>query len=226
MHRILVVDDDPDILKVLRANLEVAGFEVETALNCLEADELIESSNVDLLVLDLMLPDCDGIEFCRQLRQRQQDLPIIMLTARDGVSDRVLGLESGADDYVVKPFEAVELIARIRACLRRRGPHDTESLQAGGIQVNIPEREVTVDGRKVSLTPKEFDLLCLFIKNQGRVLSRDFIRRSLWKDSKRLYSWSRVIDVHVQHLRSKIEKDASHPQHILTVPGVGYRFIV
>ncbi len=225
MPLILIIDDDPDILKVLRANLQVAGFEVETGLNCAEAGEIIEKNQPDLLVLDLMLPDCDGVEFCRNLREGGMDFPIIMLTARDGVSDRVLGLESGADDYVVKPFEAVELIARIRACLRRRSPSKDECLEAGEISVDISRRRVTVRGEEIDLTPKEFDLLCLFIRNGEKVLTRDFIRKSLWKDSRRLYSWSRVIDVHVQHLRAKIERDPVEPEYILTVPGVGYRFV-
>jgi len=225
MPLILIIDDDPDILKVLRANLQVAGFGVETGLNCSEAGDLIEKNQPDLLVLDLMLPDCDGVEFCRELRERGMKFPIIMLTARDDLSDRVLGLESGADDYVVKPFEAMELIARIRACLRRRSPSKEECLETGEILVDISRRHVTVRGEVIDLTPKEFDLLCLFIRNGEKVLTRDFIRKSLWKDSRRLYSWSRVIDVHVQHLRAKIERDPAAPEYILTVPGVRYRFV-
>ncbi len=225
MPRILVIDDDQDILKVLKANFEVIGFEVVTASHCAEADNILKDFLPDLIVLDLMLPDCDGVEYCRILRERGLFIPIIMLTARDSVSDRVLGLESGADDYVVKPFETIELIARIKACLRRGAIECAECIEAGDIYVNMAKREARVKGKKVSLTPKEFELLCLFIKNRDKVLSREFIRKALWKDTRKLYSWSRVIDVHVQHLRKKIEDDPSAPQYILTVPGVGYRFV-
>ncbi len=222
---ILVVDDDPDILKVLKANLEVSDFKVITAGNCEEARKVLAEQVPDLIVLDLMLPDCDGVEFCREIRSQHFNLPVVMLTARDSVSDRVLGLESGADDYVVKPFETIELIARIKACLRRYSVEDQNCVNVGDIEIDYPRREVKVRGKAVELTPKEFDLLCFLIKNREKVLSRDFIRKSLWKDSKRLYSWSRVIDVHIQHLRTKIEKDPSSPEYILTVPGVGYKFV-
>ncbi len=225
MALILVVDDDPDILKVLKANLEIAGFEVATATNCAETWQFINKRIPDLIVLDLMLPDGDGMDLCRELRKRHISIPVIMLTARDGISDRVLGLESGADDYVVKPFEAIELVARIKACLRRTSLDSLERLRAGEIVVDVPKRMVRVRGKRVDLTPKEFELLCLFINHREKVLTRDFIRNSLWKDNKKLYSWSRVIDVHIQHLRSKIEKDPSNPKYIITIPGVGYRFM-
>ncbi|RMG01531.1 MAG: DNA-binding response regulator [Nitrospirae bacterium] len=224
MSNILIVDDDPDILKVLVANLSIAGFTADTAINCAEARRYISENNPDLIILDLMLPDCDGIELCRELRGKHLDTPIIMLTARDEVTDRVIGLESGADDYVVKPFEAIELVARVRACLRRKTTPSEGTITAGEIDIDLATRRVTVKGSEIELTPREFDLLCLFAKNPEKVLSRDFIRKAVWKDSKRLYSWSRVIDVHIQHLRKKIEKDPTKPEYILTVPGVGYRF--
>jgi DNA-binding response OmpR family regulator len=226
MPLVLIVDDDPDILKVVKANIEIAGFEVATAVNCAGARDFIDNRVPDLIVLDLMLPDGDGIELCRELRDRHFNIPIIILTAKDGISDRVLGLESGADDYVIKPFEAIELVARIKACLRRTSVHSLETLTAGEIDVDVAKRTVLVRGEKVDLTPKEFELLCLLIKNRDKVLSRDFIRNALWKDARKLYSWSRVIDVHIQHLRAKIEKDPSNPEYIITIPGVGYRFVV
>lgn len=224
MSHILIVDDDPDILKVLVANLSIAGFTADTAINCAEARKHINENTPDLIILDLMLPDCDGIELCRELRGKHLDTPIIMLTARDEVTDRVIGLESGADDYVVKPFEPIELLARVKACLRRKTSPPEGKLTAGEIDIDLAARRVTVEGSEIELTPREFDLLCLFVKNPEKVLTRDFIRKAIWKDSKRLYSWSRVIDVHIQHLRKKIEKDPANPKYILTVPGVGYRF--
>jgi DNA-binding response OmpR family regulator len=220
---ILLVDDDQDILNVLRANLTLHEYEVETAMSCAETEERLSKGIPDLMILDLMLPDCDGIDLCRKIKKNYPNVPIIMLTARDRVSDKVIGLESGADDYVVKPFETLELIARIKACLRRYKAEQKDILKVGDIVVDYQRRMVKVGTREIELTPKEFELLCMFMENRGKVLSRDFIRKSLWRGS-RLYSWSRVIDVHIQHLRHKIEKDPSSPEYILTVAGVGYKF--
>jgi len=224
MNRILVVDDDRDILMVLRANLQLHDFEVITADSWKKAEECLLQYPPDLILLDIMLPDGDGMEICRTLRKRMPDLPIIMLTARDTVSDKVIGLESGADDYVVKPFETIELVARIRACLRRMSlSRREERVAVGDITIDYNKREIEVRGEKVELTPKEYEILCFFVENRGEVLSRERIRRHLWKDA-RIYSWSRVIDVHIQHLRRKIEKDPSNPEYIITVPGAGYMF--
>jgi len=221
---ILAIDDDTDILMVLKANLELHGFEVMTAASWKEAEGVLKTAEPDLIILDIMLPDANGVEICRALRKDLQGVPIIMLTAKDKISDKVIGLESGADDYVVKPFETLELIARIRACLRRYAPRMPEKeATVGTVKVNFQKRTVTVSGRRVALTPKEYELLCFFIEHRGEVLSRDRIRRNVWKGTP-LYAWSRVIDVHVQHLRQKIEDDPSHPRYIHTVPGVGYRF--
>jgi DNA-binding response OmpR family regulator len=220
---ILIVDDDPDILTVLKANLQLRGFQVETASSCEEAEECMERRPPDLVVLDRILPDGEGVELCGRWNARHRGLPIIMLTAKDSVSDRVLGLESGADDYVVKPFEPLELVARIKACLRRLKPEDRGRLEAGGIVIDRASMTVTLEGEPVELTPREYRLLCLFAEHRGEVLSRDFIRKAVWKDSK-IYSWSRVIDVHIQHLRQKIEADPSNPEYIKTVTGTGYRF--
>ncbi|MBI5055795.1 MAG: response regulator transcription factor [Nitrospirae bacterium] len=223
-HRILAVDDDKDILKVLKANLQLNEYEVDTADNWAKAQSLISEYPPDLILLDLTLPDGDGIEICRGLRKDFPQIPVIMLTARDKVSDKVIGLESGADDYVVKPFETLELLARIKACLRRAGPQVTkEEISIGSIKVDFKKHLVTVSGKKIDLTPKEFELLCFFINHRGEALSRDTIRKSAWKGSQ-IYSWSRVIDVHIQHLRQKIEKDPSNPKYILTVSGAGYMF--
>lgn len=222
-HTILVVDDDPDIRKVLKANLEVHGYHTLAADRWAAAEKIIASQTPDLLILDLMLPDGDGVEICRSLRPRYPSLPIIMLTAKDKVSDKVIGLESGADDYLVKPFETLELIARIKACLRRARPTTAEKAVVGDLAVDFKRRSVTVRGSEAALTQKEYELLCFFLSHRGEVLSRDVIRKELWKDSQ-IYSWSRVIDVHIQHLRQKIEKDPADPEFIVTVPGAGYKF--
>jgi len=222
-NRILTVDDDPDILKVLKANLELHGYEVDTADTWTKAQEILSTRQPDLITLDIMLPDGDGVEICRHLRKESPKIPIILLTARDKVSDKVLGLEGGADDYVIKPFETLELIARIGACLRRACPITEDKVVIGSLKVDFKRQIVTVSGKKIELTPKEYKLLCFFINNRGEVMDRESIRKALWKN-KQLYSWSRVIDVHIQHLREKIEKDPSNPKYILTVPGAGYMF--
>lgn len=219
---ICVVDDDRDILQVLAANLTLHGFEVLTAETVGSCLNIVKQHVPDLIVLDAMLPDGDGFSVCRTLREDLPTLPIIMLTARDKVSDKVVGLESGADDYVVKPFETLELIARIKVCLRRLQPAPPKIVQAGDIMVDFERRQVQIRGNSVVLTSKEFELLGLLAGKRGKVVSRDEIRRHLWKESE-IYSWSRVIDVHIQHLRQKIEINLSEPHYILTVPGIGYR---
>jgi DNA-binding response OmpR family regulator len=222
--RILAIDDDSDILKVLKANLELHGYEVETAENGKNAWKVLSGKQTDLILLDLMLPDINGVEMCCSLRSKYSQIPIIMLTAKDKLSDKVIGFECGADDYVVKPFETIELLARIKACLRRAAPPDTrEMLCMGNIKVYLKKHVVIVSGRKVDLTPKEYDMLCFFITHRGEAINRETIRNNIWKASQ-IYSWSRVIDVHVQHLRQKIEKDPSNPKYLITVPGAGYRF--
>ena len=220
--QLLVVDDDPDILKVLKANLELYGFDTITAGNWAKAKEILNEHLPDLIILDLMLPDGDGIEICKLLKEQYRKTPIIMLTAKDSVFDKVMGFESGADDYIVKPFETLELIARIRACLKRAMPVDS-TIVINNLEVNFNAHTVKVKGKEIELTPKEYELLHLFITNRGEVISREFIRKKIWRESK-IYSWSRVIDVHIQHLRHKIEKDPSEPEYVLTVSGAGYKF--
>ena len=192
----------------------------------LEALTAIRNSPPDLLILDLTLPDIDGIQLCRRLREQRLDLPVIMLTARDGLSDKVLGLECGADDYVVKPFAFLELQARIKTCLRRRetaaGRKVPDSLNLGSLKIDHQKRQVWVTGKEVELTKKEFSLLLLLAENRGRVMTREDIRKTLW-GQRQLYSWSRTIDVHIRHLRQKLEAEPDHPTLIRTVIGVGYR---
>jgi DNA-binding response OmpR family regulator len=220
--RLLLIDDDPDILQVLKANLELYGYEVLLADRWAAAQECLAETLPDLIVLDLTLPDGDGIEICRRLKNQHPQVPIIMLTARDRVSDKITGLESGADDYMVKPFETAELVARVKACLRRSAPPERKAV-IGELVVDMKARAVAVRGIPVELTPKEYELLCLFVQHRGEAVTRELIRKTLWK-SQKLYSWSRVIDVHIQHLRQKIEKNPAEPEYIITVPAIGYKF--
>jgi DNA-binding response OmpR family regulator len=223
-HTILVIDDDRDILKVLKANLELHHFRVVVASSWADGQKALSERVPDLLILDLMLPDGDGTDICRTLRKKHSELPIIMLTAKDTISDKVIGLESGADDYLVKPFETLELLARIRACMRRLKPQPKEEhIALGNLHIDLRRRIVKIKNREIILTPKEYDLLCFFVENRGRVINREDIKKHLWKESK-IYSWSRVIDVHIQHLRQKIEKNPSEPEYIITVSGIGYKF--
>jgi DNA-binding response OmpR family regulator len=218
--KLLVVDDDPDILQVLKANLELYGYEVLLAPAWAAAKEVLNIQLPDLMILDLTLPDGNGIDICKEVKKLYPKLPVIMLTAKDRVSDKVAGLESGAEDYIVKPFETIELVARVKTCLRRTEPEDATTI--GDLSVDRKARIVRMRGAEIDLTPKEFDLLCLFIENRGEVITREVIRKAVWKSTK-LYSWSRVIDVHIQHLRQKLEQNPSEPEYIVTVPGIGYK---
>jgi len=222
-HSILIIDDDTDILKVLKANLELHGFSVITAESWMIGRDVLAASNQDLLLLDVMLPDGDGFDICRTIRKERPLLPIIMLTAKDKISDKIIGLDGGADDYVIKPFETLELIARIKACLRRSKPTDEELTVVGDLTIDKKRRNVSIKTRAIGLTPKEYELLCFLAAHRGEVVHREDIKKLLWKEHK-IYSWSRVIDVHIQHLRQKIEADPSEPYFIITIPRVGYRF--
>lgn len=222
MTRILVVDDEATIRETVKLNLEKEGYEVVTAADGSDALEKARSEDFDLIILDLMLPELDGLTVCRVIR-REQDTPIIMLTARTGEMDKIVGLESGADDYVVKPFSLGELLARVRAVLRRaptEGRRDV--LEAGDLRLDLIARRATLGGDEIALTPKEFDLLAELVLNKGAVLSRDMVLTRVWG-----YDYlgdSRTVDVHIRWLREKIEDDPSNPQRIQTVRGVGYRF--
>jgi len=221
---LLAIDDDHDILKVLKANLELHGFILLTADSLTSARTILADRRPDLVLLDLMLPDGDGLEFCCALKSLYPSLPVIMLTAKDKVSDKVIGFELGADDYLVKPFETRELLARIRARLRPVAiPPQASVLTAGNLSLDLRNQIITVQGKVVALTPKEFQVLACLVKNRNNLVSREEIRQHLWSDAK-LYAWSRVIDVHIQHLRRKIEANPAAPRHIITVPGRGYRF--
>jgi len=220
---ILVVDDDKDIVKTIKGNLELDGYEVLTASDGHSCLQMAREQRPDLIILDLNLPDIDGIKAC-QIMRREYDFPIIMLTARDGVSDKVLGLECGADDYIVKPFNSLELSARIKSILKRveRSLVNDEQ-EFKDLSINFKSKTITLRNETVKLTKTEFELLSLFVSYPGEVLSREFIQQQIWRDSQ-LYQTSRAVDVHVQRLRKKIETEVDRPEYIVTVAGVGYKF--
>ncbi len=222
--KILVVDDEKLIVDSLRYSLRKEGYDVVVAHDGLEAIALARQEQPDLLVLDLMLPGIDGLEVCRTIRQESM-LPIIMLTARSEEMDRVIGLEIGADDYLVKPFSFRELLARIRAALRRASyvePATEETLTIGALSLDQASHRVLRHGQEVELTRKEYDLLRLFMERAGRVIPRNEIIDAVWDTD-----WigdTRTLDVHIRRLREKIEDTPSKPQYVQTVRGVGYRF--
>ncbi|KJR41616.1 two component transcriptional regulator, winged helix family [Candidatus Magnetoovum chiemensis] len=183
MTEILIIDDDRDILKVLKANLEMYNFVATTADTWKQARQLLNEKHFSLIILDIMLPDSDGISICRDLRKDGSTIPIIMLTAKDKLSDKIMGLDCGADDYVVKPFEILELVARIKACLRRSADTKTEILTFGDIVIDTKKRQVTVNSQKIAFTVKEYELLVFLAKNKAEVISREKIRKNIWKDS-------------------------------------------
>lgn len=220
--RILVIDDDRDIVQTLKGNLELDGYEVHFAFDGVTGLHIAKTTRPDLIILDLNLPDIDGIKACQIIR-REFDFPIIMLTARDGISDKVLGLECGADDYMVKPFHFLELSARIKAILSRVERNLVKDQhQYRDLSINFKTKSVMIRGKDVKLTKTEFSLLELFAAYPNEVLSRDFIQQQIWRES-RLYSHSRALDVHVQRLRKKLERNLENPEYIVTVAGVGYK---
>lgn len=223
-NKILIVDDEASIVTLLQYNIEKAGFDTVTAKNGQEGLDIAISTSFDLIVLDLMLPGMDGIEVCKQLRLRQIDTPILMLTAKDDELDKVLGLEMGADDYLTKPFSPKEVIARIKAILRRtsKQPNIQVSLMKVGDLIIYPDRyEAIINNQALTFTRKEFELLVYLVKNKGRVLSRDQLLSSVWN-----YDFSgdtRIVDVHISHLREKIEPNTKQPVYIKTIRGLGYK---
>ena len=223
MQRILVVEDDMQIARNLRDYLEVAGFEVTAVGDGSSALASIRGDRPDLLVLDLGLPGIDGFDVARELR-RTSTVPIVMLTARGEESDRIVGLELGADDYLVKPFSPKELVARVRAVLRRTSgtTAGAEVLRAGDVEVDLPKMRARVGGQPVDLTPTEFELLATLAREPGRVFTRGQLLDALHGVT--LETYERAIDAHVKNLRKKIEPEPGRPRYVLTVHGVGYRF--
>ncbi|HEU4964914.1 MAG TPA: response regulator transcription factor [Bacilli bacterium] len=225
--RVLVVDDEAAIAKLVEYNLQQAGFEVETAASGTEAlEKLSAGPKPDLIVLDLMLPGIGGMELTQRLRKEGVSTPIIMLTAKEDEVDRILGLEMGADDYVTKPFSPRELVARVKAVLRRatdEGGQEEGVFQCGEIHVDVNRYDVSIRGEKVELTPREFELLHHLIKNVGHVMSRDHLLDKVW--GYEFVGDTRIVDVHISHLRDKLEHDPKQPVYIKTVRGVGYKLV-
>ena len=221
MARVLVVDDEPRIVQLVRDYLERAGFAVSTARTGPEALMRARQDRPDLIVLDLGLPELDGLEVTRRLR-RDSGVPIIMLTARDDETDKVVGLELGADDYVTKPFSPSELTARVRAVLRRHaGDLGADVVRAGGLVLDVGRLQAEVDGRVVPLTATEFQLLTTLARQPGRVFTRSQLLDAVHGDA--FESYERAIDAHVKNIRRKLEPDPRSPRYLLTVYGVGYR---
>ncbi len=223
-NNILVVDDEPILLKGLKFSLEQDDYNVDTATDGKEAYNKILANTYDLVVLDLMLPEIDGLEVCRMVRESSM-VPIIILTAKGDDSSKLLGLEYGADDYLTKPFNILELKARIKAILRRVRFNDklaTSVITVGEFSINTLGRKVTIDSKDINLTAKEFDLLMLLVMNRDKVYSREELLETIW--GYEYFGDVRTVDVHIRRLREKIEKNSSQPEYILTKWGVGYYF--
>ncbi|MBC2021467.1 response regulator transcription factor [Listeria booriae] len=231
MTKILVVDDESSIVTLLQFNIEKAGFDVVTAEDGRTGYELALTEKPDLIVLDLMLPEMDGIEVCKQLRQDKVETPILMLTAKDDELDKIIGLELGADDYLTKPFSPREVVARIKAILRRSAGKSADvepevapkekALHVGDLKILTESYEVYLQEELLDLTPKEFELLLYLANHRGKVFSRDQLLDAVWN-----YDYigeTRIVDVHVSHLRDKIEADTKKPQYIKTIRGFGYK---
>ncbi|MBN1698827.1 MAG: response regulator transcription factor [Spirochaetales bacterium] len=229
-EKILIIEDDHEIADVIRIHLEDAGYTTERCSDGSSGLEKALAGPYDCIILDLMLPGMDGLAVCRRIREKDPRTPILMLTAKSNEIDRVLGLEIGADDYLTKPFSVRELVARVRALLRRvRTDRETACepdgngiVRFGGFVCDFDKRKVTLNGKKIELTVKEFDLLALFIRNPGRAFSRSDLLRLVWGYQYKGYD--HTVNSHINRLRAKIEKDPAHPDYLKTVWGIGYRF--
>lgn len=222
MPRVLVIEDECDLADGLRDNLEIEGYEAEAAYDGESGVDALRRRNVDLLILDLMLPDTDGYRVLKRLREDGFELPVLLLTARGEETDKVRGFRLGADDYVTKPFGLLELLARVEALLRRARPAATESgFRFGDVAVDRASRTVHRDGEYVELTPKEFELLVTLYRHGGEAVSRQALLREVW--GHRGVVATRTVDTHVAELRRKLEPDPNHPRHIFTVRKYGYR---
>lgn len=226
MSKILIVEDQEDLLKGLEINLSKEGYQVLKATRGDAGLNLAIKENPDLIILDVMLPGMNGLDVCRELRQKGSEVPIIMLTAKSEEIDRVLGLEIGADDYVTKPFSLRELLARIRVCLRRQPPHPASTLgkyRFGQIEIDFEKLRATRQGEPLELTPREYDMLQLLIRCRGEVVTRDRMLNEVW--GYEVYPTTRTVDTHILKLRQKVEDDPANPQYILTIYGEGYKFV-
>ncbi len=225
MERILIIEDEDSILMALEDDLGLEGYEVTGVRDGSQGFSLAKEKGYDLIILDIMLPGMNGFEVCKQLRQAGVTTPILMLTARGQEIDKVLGLELGADDYVTKPFSPRELLARVKAILRRTGrtQEEMDVYRFGDVEVDFKKHEVRKNGQPVYLTAMEFSLLHFLIQHKDQVLNRLTILDEVWDEG--VYVLPRTVDTHIAHLRKKIEDDPANPEHIINVHGVGYRFI-
>lgn len=219
--KVLVVEDEPKVAGALKEGLEAEGYDVTLAHTGEEGFFHVSTHTFDLIILDIMLPGRDGIEILRALRQQGLKLPVLLLTAKDAVEDRVLGLDAGADDYLVKPFAFAELSARIRALLRRNKVDSENAIKVGDLEIDQVRRSVTRNNRRVELTAREFELLEYLMQNRGRVVTREMLARDVWKETARATPLDNVIDVHIARLRKKID-DPSDQKLLHTVRGVGF----
>jgi len=221
--KVLVVDDEMPIVEVIAYNLRKEGYQTRTAHDAEQCMDLVRSEKPDLIILDVMLPSASGFDVCRALR-RQSDVPIIMLTARAEETDRIVGLELGADDYITKPFSTRELMARVKAVLRRNVSPEppAEVVEAGNLVIDPQRYEILVNGSRVDFSPKEFELLRFLATHPGQVFTRQALLDRVWGAD--AYVEDRTVDVHIRWLREKIEANPSHPERLLTVRGVGYKF--
>jgi two-component system, OmpR family, KDP operon response regulator KdpE len=221
-QRVLVVDDEPQILRALRATLRGAGYTVDAAATAGEALTAAAAHPPEAVILDLVLPDGNGTDVCRELRA-WSDAPVIVLSAVGEERQKIAALDAGADDYVTKPFSVGELLARLRAVLRRRGPTQEPVLKVGSIRIDVPERTVRMYGERVKLSPHEFDLLRVLAQNQGKLLTHKMLLREVWGPSYQVEA--HYLHVYISHLRKKIEPDPASPRYLLTEPGAGYRLV-
>jgi two-component system, OmpR family, alkaline phosphatase synthesis response regulator PhoP len=223
---ILLVDDDDSLAALLGGRLRREGYDVRTCSDALSAEEALKTQTFDVILLDVMLPDRSGFDFCAELRDRNIQTPVLMLTARNGLSDRVAGLKIGADDYLPKPFEVAELLARIEALRRRAGRSgagETARFHFGDVCVKFDSQNVSRAGRPVGLSRREFQMLCHLIRNRGRVVLRDELLQVVW--GYRALPYTRTVDVHMWQLRRKLECDPRQPRFLRTIRGVGYLFV-
>jgi two-component system, OmpR family, response regulator RegX3 len=224
---VLVVEDEPSLAESIRFALEMEGYHVLTAATGRAGVELARLAAPSLVLLDIMLPESSGLDVCRQIRQGS-DVPIVMLTARDSEADKVAGLELGADDYVTKPFSMRELVARVRAQIRRSGrsgqfAESSEVLRGGSVELDLDAHEARVSGQRVELRPKEFELLEALMRRKGKLVTRETLLDEVWGVS--YFGDTKTLDVHIKRLRHKLEADPSHPVHIVTMRGLGYKFV-
>ena len=225
-EKVLIVDDESHIVELISYNLITAGYKVVTAKNGIDAIKIAKAERPRLILLDLMIPGKDGFDVCKEIRGDKdfKNTSIIMLTAKGEELDKILGLELGADDYITKPFSVRELLARVKAVLRRSGTikEENDIFVAGDLKVNFERREVLISDNKVDLTLKEFELLEILIKNRGKILTRDTLLDKIW--GYEYIGETRTVDVHIRYIRKKIEVDDKNPKFIETIRGVGYRF--